>query len=191
MKVPMDDILINARDNFIQGMSRISQFWGFPRAMGAIYGVIYLSSQPICLDDLVEQANVTKGSVSTNVRSLERLGMVHRHIQIGERKDYYFAETDFWKIARGILRQREMSEFDRAIRTVDESLQTVQSVSPKSPDKSQAEFYRQRLVTMQHFFNSLDSLVATVMALDDLRINGLERLSGKANRPARPVHDQP
>jgi hypothetical protein len=47
------------------------------------------------------------------------------------------------------------------------------------------------LVTMQNFFNSLDSLVATVMALDDLRINGLERLSGKANKPARPVHDQP
>ncbi len=186
----MDDQLLSARENFIQGMSRISQFWGFPKAMGAIYGAVYLSLQPICLDDLVEQVNVTKGSVSTNVRTLERLGMVHRHIQIGERKDYYFAETDFWKIARGILRQREMSEFDRALNTVDESLEAIRSISPASPDNNLAEFYRQRLGSMHNFFNSLDSLVATLLALDDLRINGLEHLSGKVGKSARDSKDQ-
>ena len=32
----MDSELIAAREEFIQGMSRISHFWGFPKAMGAI-----------------------------------------------------------------------------------------------------------------------------------------------------------
>ena len=36
----MEDQLVQAREHFIQGMSRISQFWGFSRAMGAIYGAI-------------------------------------------------------------------------------------------------------------------------------------------------------
>jgi DNA-binding transcriptional regulator GbsR (MarR family) len=185
----MDDKLTLTRENFIQGMSRISQFWGFPKVMGAIYGAIYLSPEPICLDDIVEQVNVTKGSVSTNVRALERLGMVHKHIQIGERKDFYLAETDFWKIVRGILRQRQMSEFDRALRTVDESLEAIRSVQPTSPDSTLVEFYRQRLEAMQSFFNSLDSLVATLLALDDLRISGFERLSGKERKSVRDSTD--
>jgi len=174
----MGETLKNARENFIQGLSRISQFWGFPKAMGAIFAAIYLSPEPICLDQLVEQVNVTKGAVSTNVRSLERLGMVHRYIQIGERKDYYVAETEFWEIVRGILKEREKNEFDRALRSVDESLQIVQSTTPDPSEVELTNFYQQRLRTIQSFFNSLDNLVAMVLALDELRISALERFLG-------------
>ena len=88
-------------------MSRITHFWGFPKAMGAIYGAIYLSPQSVSLDELVELVGVSKGAVSTNVRLLERLGMVHRQVQVGDRKDYYLAETDFWKVARTLLKERD------------------------------------------------------------------------------------
>jgi len=175
----MGDQLMAARENFIQGMSRISQFWGFPKAMGAIYAAIYLSPEPICLDDLVEHVNVTKGAVSTNVRALERLGMVRRHIQIGERKDYYLAETDFWKIVRDILRERQKTEFDQAIQSVDASLRMVQSAPAGSSEPELTSFYQQRLGNIKSFFNSFDNLVAMILALDDLRSSGLERLLGK------------
>lgn len=175
----MDEELKNARKTFTQGMSRISQFWGFPKAMGAIFAVIYLSPNPTNLDKLVEEVNVTKGTVSTNVRALERMGMIQKQIHIGERKDYYVAETDFWKIVRGILKEREKIEFDRALRSVDESLQIIQSATSDSSDVELTSFYEQRLRTMQSFFNSLDNLVAMLLALDNLRISGLERLIGK------------
>ena len=112
----MNNKMMEAREHFIQGISRIAHFWGFPKAMGAIYGAIYLSPSPITLDDLVTQVGVSKGAVSTSVRSLERLNMVHKHIKVGDRKDYYTAEEDFWKIIKSILKEREKSEFDRAIR---------------------------------------------------------------------------
>ena len=175
----MGEEITKARDNFIQGMSQVSQFWGFPKAMGAIFGAIYLSPEPVCLDELVEQVGVSKGAVSTNVRSLERLGMVHRHIQIGERKDFYIAETDFWKIVRGVLNERQKSEFDHALRSVDDSLQMVKSNSflEKNPDL--AGFYQERLLAIQSFFHNLDNLVAMVLTLDELRAGTLERLLGK------------
>ena len=72
--------------------------------MGTIYGVIYLSPDLVGLDELVEQAGVSKGAVSTNVRTLERLGMVHKKMKFGDRKDYYTAEADMWKIVRGVLK---------------------------------------------------------------------------------------
>jgi len=175
----MNDTLFEARDKFIQGLSRISQFWGFPKAMGAIYAALYLSPGPLSLDDLVEQVGVTKGAVSTNVRQLERLGMVHKHIQIGERKDYYLAETDFWKIVKDILREREKSEFDHALRMVGDSLEIIES-SDTDPERAElARFYQTRLGAMQTFFHSLDNLVATLLAIDNLRAGTLERFLGK------------
>lgn len=174
----MSDNLLQAREHFLQGVSRISDFWGFPKAMGAIYGALYLSPQPLSLDDLVEQVGVTKGAVSTNVRALERLGMVHRRIQVGERKDYYTAETDFWKIIKSILREREKSEFDLALRMVGESLEMVEGGEVDPEEAELARFYQKRLGAMQSFFRSLDNLVATLMALDEFRAGALEKLLG-------------
>lgn len=167
-----------ARENFIQALSRISAFWGFPKAMGAIYAALYLSKDPLSLDDLVDQVSVTKGAVSTNVRSLERLGMVHPHIAIGERKDFYTAETDFWKIVRGLLKEREKSEFDHALSSVSQCLELVRSAEVDPAEAGQARFIASRLQAMAGFFRTLDNLVATLLALDELRLGALEKLLG-------------
>ena len=175
----MEDELQYAKENFIQGMSRIGSFWGFPKAMGAIYGVIYLSPELVSLDELVEQAGVSKGAVSTNVRTLERLGMVHKKLKLGDRKDYYTAEADMWKIVRGVLKEREKTEFGLALDTVGESLEMVETMTnPTDPDL--IAFYQDRLEGMQSFFNSLDSMVAAFIALDNLRVSALPSLFKKA-----------
>ena len=175
----MNDELQAAKENFIQGMSRIGSFWGFPKAMGAIYGVIYLSPDLVGLDELVVQAGVSKGAVSTNVRTLERLGMVHKKMKLGDRKDYYIAEADMWKIVRGVLKEREKTEFGLALDTVGESLQMVETMDdPIDPELN--AFYKERLEGMQSFFNSLDSMVAAFIALDNLRVSALPSLFRKA-----------
>lgn len=178
----MDNQLESARQHFIQGMSRISHFWGFPKAMGAIYGAIYLSPQPISLAELVTQVGVTKGAVSTNVRTLERLGMVHKQVQLGDRKDYYLAETDFWKIVRGVLREREQQEFDLALRTVSESMAMVQAADADTAEADLANFYQQRMNNIQDFFNNLDNLVNMLIALDNLRSGTLSRLFNSSSQ---------
>ena len=170
----MPDALSDARTNFIEGMSRISDFWGFPKAMGAIYGAIYLSPAPISLDELVAQVGVSKGAVSTNVRQLERLGMVHKHFQLGDRKDYYTAETDFWQLVKNVLREREKNEFSRALNTVEESLELVKNTGEQ--DNDLAAFYKVRLENIKRFFDTLDNLVATLLAIDELRLKTFKQL---------------
>lgn len=175
--------LEKAKLNTIQGLSRISHFWGFPKAMGAIFGVLYLSPQPLSLDELVENVGVTKGAISTNIRQLERLGLVHKHFVLGTRKDYYLAETDFWKIVKGILQERNQSEFDLAINTITESLEMVDQAKDLSAEASEtASFYKKRLQNMQEFFNTLDRLVALILALDSFRIKTFEQFFNKVNR---------
>lgn len=171
----MERQLLEARENFIQGLSRITYFWGFPKAMGAIFGAVYLSSVPLTLDDVVAQVGVSKGAVCTNIRNLERLGMVHKQVKLGDRKDYYTAETDFWKIVKSILREREKNEFDLAIRSVGDSLRIIDEQAVGAADAQTAAFYKERMTSLKKFFDSLDSLVATFLAIDELRGNMINK----------------
>lgn len=82
--------------------------------MSAIFAVLYISPTPLSLDALVEQTVLTKGAISTNVRSLARMGLIRPVTQLGDRKDYYEAETDFYKSIRATLKERQNSEFDGA-----------------------------------------------------------------------------
>jgi DNA-binding transcriptional regulator GbsR (MarR family) len=155
-----------ALEHFTQAMGRIAYFWGFPKAMGALYAAIYLAPEPLSLDALVSQVGVSKGTVSTHVRALERLGMVHRHLRVGDRRDYYVAETDLWSIVRGILRQRQQTEFDLALRAVGESLDMLPPTGAEDGEPDRRAFFRERLSAMQGFFDAFDGLVASVLALD-------------------------
>src|SRR5574339_1079366 len=118
----MPHSLENIKKDFAQGLSEISRFWGFPKGMGAIFGVLYLSPTPLSLDEIVQQTGLTKGAVSTEIRALARMGLVHRSTRLGDRKDYYEAEADFYFAVRSILKERQNSEFDRAVRSVKETL---------------------------------------------------------------------
>jgi DNA-binding transcriptional regulator GbsR (MarR family) len=149
----MNDIT-EAREQMIENLSRISEFWGFSRAMGGLYAALYLSPGPLSLDELIPIVGVTKGAISTNIRALEQLGMVHRHLRTGDRKDYYEADTEFWKIVKTILERREKPEFDKALACVSATLQQVRSHSRSKPNSDLIRFYEQRLEAMERFFMS-------------------------------------
>lgn len=168
--------LIEARARMIENLSRISEFWGYSRAMGGLYAALYLSPGPLSLDELIPIVGVTKGSISTNIRALEQLGIVHRQLRTGDRKDYYVADTDFWKIVKTILERRQKPEFDQALNGVSSTLKQVRSRPKSQPDSELARFYEQRLETMERFFHTLDGIVATLLQVERLRSDGLKAL---------------
>jgi DNA-binding transcriptional regulator GbsR (MarR family) len=164
--------------DFIQGLSQISQFWGFPKSMGAIFGVLYLSPVALSLDELVERAAFTKGAVSTSVRTLARMGLVHRLSKLGDRKDYYIAENDFYKAVRAILKERENSEFSRALSSVEETLNILEA-SPTSTSEAEAwDFTRARVAEMKSFFDGLDNLVRVITKLETMNQNTVQKVIG-------------
>ena len=158
------------KQSFIEGLSNISQFWGFPKGMGAIFAVLYLSAAPLSLDEIVDQAGLTKGAISTNVRALSRMGLIRPVIRFGDRKDYYEAETDFYKAIRAILKERQNSEFDRAVESVKLTLQELET-GDKDPERA---FMLERVRTLNTFFTTLDALFGAISRLDSLGANTIQ-----------------
>lgn len=163
------------KQDFTEGLSQISKFWGFPKGMGAIFAVLYLSPAALSLDELVEQTGLTKGAISTNVRALARMGLVRPSTKLGDRKDYYEAETDFYKSIRAILKERQNSEFDTAVQSVRETLEKLES-GIGIEDEAERKFLLERVRALQNFFDALDGLVNAVVRLESLGITTVEKV---------------
>lgn len=168
----MTDDIPQIKQDFVEGLSGISQFWGLPKGMGAIFAVLYLAPAPLSLDEIVEQTKLTKGSISTSVRSLSRMGLIHPVTRLGDRKDYYEAETDFYRSIRAILKERQNNEFDRAVATVRLALEKLEKGHGKQdPERA---FLTERVRALNDFFDALDSLSNAVSRLDSLGINTIQ-----------------
>ncbi len=173
----MNKELDRIKQNFVESLSHISRFWGFPKGVGALFAVLYLAPSPLSLDELVQQSGLTKGAVSTNVRSLARMGLVHRSTKLADRKDYYQAETDFYKAIRSILKERQNSEFDRALRSVHETLDELKTGQGSKKD-ADWQFTLERVQALQDFFDAIDSLNRAIVKLDSLGMQNVQKILG-------------
>ena len=170
----MDNNLTTIKQDFIEGLSGISQFWGLPKGMGAIFAVLYLSPGALSLDELTVQTGLTKGAISTNVRGLARMGLIRPVPHMGDRKDYYEAETDFYKSIRSILSERQNSEFDHTVSSVRTTLARLESeVSKDDPER---QFLIERVRALQDFFDAIDNLARTVSRLNSLGTGTIKKI---------------
>lgn len=164
----MEGSLSQARDALVKALGRQSAFWGLGRTAGEMYAVLYLSPEPVSLEDVARGLGVTKGNVSIAIRQLEQLGMVRRSWQTGDRRVFFEAETDFWKIAHSVLGLRQKPEFDQSFGLVEESARLLEQAEP-SPALDHA---KQRVESLRKFYRLLDSIVEVALAMgpDELKV---------------------
>ncbi len=171
----MPTSLIQVKKDFAQGLSQISHFWGFPKGMGAIFAILYLSPTALSLDEIVQETGLTKGAISTEIRALARMGLVHRCARLGDRKDYYEAETDFYAAIRSILKERQNSEFERAVGSVRETLEVMDK---NWVEDEEWQFVYERVQALQSFFDAIDSLAKAVIRLESLGLTNVQKILG-------------
>jgi len=81
------------KEEFVEEMARTcEQTFGLPRMGGRIWGVLLLTEEEyLSSDQLMELVRASRGTVSTMVRLLERVGLVKRVMLRGDRRHFYAA----------------------------------------------------------------------------------------------------
>jgi DNA-binding transcriptional regulator GbsR (MarR family) len=82
---------------FVEQMGLMCEEEGMPRSSGRILGFLLAEDGPFSLDELAEQLQMSKASVSTNARMLEQHGMIRRVGSPGDRRDFYQVQRDPWE----------------------------------------------------------------------------------------------
>jgi DNA-binding transcriptional regulator GbsR (MarR family) len=81
--------LDQATQEFVERVGLRFEAEGLPRIAGRMLGVLLVSSEARTLEELADVLQVSKGSISSNARLLERLGSVERVGHPGDRRDFY------------------------------------------------------------------------------------------------------
>ena len=87
-----------SKKTFILKMGELSTLFGFSHILGQIYGILYMNARELSLDEIKDALEVSKATVSLNIRELLKWGAVKKIWKPGTRRDYYEPETDFLKI---------------------------------------------------------------------------------------------
>lgn len=81
-------------DEFVEQMGIFAQEDNLPRISGRIIGLFLAEDDVLGLRELAERLQVSRASVSTNVRQLAQLGFLERVARPGDRQDYYRLSPD-------------------------------------------------------------------------------------------------
>ena len=85
----------------------VIEHWGFRKVLGRVWTVLYLAGEPLPAAELADRLSMSAGAVSMAVNELLRWSVVKRVWRPGERKEFYEAETDFWKMFCKVVCERE------------------------------------------------------------------------------------
>ena len=154
-------------DSMLDGLGQLADYFGFNKVLGQLYGTLLLSAEPLSLDDMMSRLGISKASVSTNMRSLEHMGMVRQvWVRGGSgRRKYYQAETDFWQIFTTIMSGREMRDMERALSVMEENRQRISNSIDDFPADQQilARLYLDRIAQMQALFRFASLIVNSIL----------------------------
>lgn len=127
--------LTEAKQQFINSWGAFGTQWGINRTMAQIHALLLISTEPITQDHIMEQLSISRGNVNMNIRDLIGWGLVDRVLVQGERKEYFTADKDIWKVATQIIKERKKRELDPMLKL----LSTLEKVDDKK-EKGVKEF---------------------------------------------------
>ena len=149
----MSGNLAKARDNFVEGIGHLASTVGLTRVIGQLYAMLFLSNEPLCLDDMAERLKISKGNASVNIRELEKLGVARKVWVKGSRRDFYEAELDLEKLIKSGIVAAVRRRMDMILETVDMTENLVKKAKgTNEEEKRMAELYLKRLESVKEIY---------------------------------------
>jgi DNA-binding transcriptional regulator GbsR (MarR family) len=81
--------ITQAKQRFIDDVARLLVPWGVPQTAARIHGYLLLSPEPVTLDRIAADLEVSKSGASVAARLLEKYGLAVRHSERGSKRALY------------------------------------------------------------------------------------------------------
>lgn len=110
-----DGKLKEAREEFVSQWGAMGSQWGINRTMAQIHALLMTAVDPMNTDEVMEELRISRGNAHSNLKELVAWGLVRVVVRKGERRDYFEAEKDVWRIFTIVTRERKRREIDPAL----------------------------------------------------------------------------
>ena len=147
-----------ARDEFVTQWGTIGSAWGINRTMAQIHALLIITTHPLTTDEVMAELQISRGNAHTNLRELTGWGLVRSVIRKGERKEYFEAEKDVWKMFCIIVRERKRREIRPAINVLKDCIDRADGL--KSPE---AAAFTNQTKALCEFMEMADGVLSKIV----------------------------
>jgi DNA-binding transcriptional regulator GbsR (MarR family) len=110
-------------------MRNLADTVGLPPSVAEIYGLLFVSPEPLCLEDLIRRLGISQGSASQGVRLLCQLGALVPVERPRDRRTYYQAETRLKVLVPGFVQKQVIPRLESWPKRINE-LEAVAKLAP-------------------------------------------------------------
>ncbi|WP_282044203.1 GbsR/MarR family transcriptional regulator [Winogradskyella flava] len=121
-----------AKEKFISTWGSLGTLWGINKAMAQIQALLFISTKPLCMEDIMAELKISRGNTSMNLRQLMDWGIVTKVLVSGERKEFFTTEKDVQELARIVAKERSRREIKPVIKVLEE----VSSIKDDGTEKT-------------------------------------------------------
>ena len=174
-----------AIERFVVQWGEMGEAWGVNRSVAQVHALLFVSDQPLAAEDIAGCLSLARSNVSNSIRELIAWTLVRRVQVLGDRRDYFEAETDMHEMVRRIALGRKAREIDPAIAV----LQSCVRDAKDDPKISAAT--RRRLSGMLEFTERTGRSFTEIMNLPPATLSALIRMGGAVARFAGGASKRP
>lgn len=138
--------------------SRMADAVGLPRSVALIYRILFLSSEPISFQQIVETSGLSKASASTGLRLLGRVRGLEIVTIPSDRRTFYKPELSIRRLVSGFVEhtlQPTLQAGDRFLGELDGEME--QSLSP---------LHAERLTSVREWHRLARELIPLLSLID-------------------------
>src|ERR1700749_860893 len=147
---------------FIADWGRFVTNWGINRTMAQIHALLLVSPDPISAETVMDELSISRGNANMNLRELIDWGLIQKVLIPGERKEFFTAEKDIWKVARQIVKERKKRELDQMIPVLKE----LSEVEGDKRDKG-VKTFTDTINNIRKFSEQADKTLDTMIKADE------------------------
>ena len=153
------------RDEFVAQWGTLGSAWGVNRTMAQIHALLMVSPAAMSTDDIMAELQVSRGNAHTNLRELTGWGLIRSVFRKGERREFFEAEKDVWKIFCIVTRERKRREIRPAIGVLKDCIERTETL--RDPD---AVAFTKQTKSLLEFVEMADSVLSKVARAEQSRV---------------------
>ena len=165
-----------ALQRFVVHWGEMGVVWGVNRSVAQIHALLYLTDQPISAEDIADQLSLARSNVSNSLRELITWSLIRRVHILGDRRDFYIAESDMFEMVRRIAEGRKAREIDPTLQVLSACVAEAQS------DKAVSTVARRRLSNMHTFVQTVDKSFLEICRLPNTTLQTILKMGGALGR---------
>lgn len=156
------------KDKFIQAWGTLASSWGISRSMAQVHALLLISPESLSAEEVMEDLKISRGSANMNLRDLIDWGLVFKELVPGERKEFFYAEKDIWKVAKQIINERRKREIEPILSLIEE----LKNVEGNKNDKKHKAFI-DTVINLESVVDKADFALTRAIKLDENALVGM------------------